>query len=412
MKAKIKLNKYKNNIISISGSKNSSLPIIAASILCDEYLTLNNIPNIKDVTLLIDILRNLGQTLIFKNNTLTIYPHKITTNTLFDSNISKLRGSYYLIGSIIGSNKECDFSIIYPGGCTLGSRPINFHINAFRKMGLLVNTKKEKIHFEGNIHPTIHDLDYPSVGTTINIILASIKLEGITIINNCAVEPEIIDLINFLNSMGANISISNHTIIINGVNYLHSTNYTVSSDRIEAGTFLILGALHNGITIKNINPNDIYSLINLLHSINIDISMTNNSVTIHKNKELKPFNLVITPYPGFPTDLGPLICVLATQINGTSTIKDTVYKTRNSHIKELNKMNCLISCNKNKISIEGISKIKNKTIKAYDLRCCASLILAASLNNKFTTIKNIDYIFRGYENIKDKLNSLGIDFIV
>ena len=140
MKAKIKLNKYKNNIISISGSKNSSLPIIAASILCDEYLTLNNIPNIKDVTLLIDILRNLGQTLIFKNNTLTIYPHKITTNTLFDSNISKLRGSYYLIGSIIGSNKECDFSIIYPGGCTLGSRPINFHINAFRKMGLLVNT--------------------------------------------------------------------------------------------------------------------------------------------------------------------------------------------------------------------------------------------------------------------------------
>lgn len=413
MKAKVKLISYFNNSIAISGSKNSSLPIIAASILSNEKVIIKNVPNITDIIDLITILKNIGYNISFSNNTVIVYPTEIKTSIFNDKLIHKIRGSYYLIGSLIGKYDYSNFSFLFPGGCKLGKRPINYHIDAFKNMDLNVAIKRNKIYIEGNKKHSIHSLPFPSVGTTINIILASTKTRGITIINNASIEPEVIDTINFLNSIGANISIENRTIKIIGVSYLYTSTFIIPGDRIEAGTYLLLGALHNGITIQNIETKPLLPLINFLTSIGLVIDTNEKCICLKTNANLKPFDITIVPHPGIPTDLGPLICVLASQINGTSTIKETVYINRTSHINELNKLGFNISQNNNQIIIQGKTIIcKNKNVKAYDLRCAASLVLAASLSNNYITIKNIDKLFRGYENIQEKLNSLGIDFII
>lgn len=416
MKAKIKLDKYINNCINISGSKNSSLPIICASILCDEIVILKNVPLISDVFLLINILKDIGYQLVLnkEDHTLTIYPSIINKKYFHNSKITKLRGSYYLIGCLIAKNNKSDFSFLHPGGCKLGTRPINYHINAFKNMGLDIKTNNKVIKVKGQIHECIHYLDYPSVGTTINIILASSKLEKESIIYNASIEPEVIDLCEFLKSMGVNITITNRIIKIKGNKYLSSTKYKIMEDRIEAGTFLILGALHQGITVNNINPSNLSFLTDLLISCGYKLKITSNSITLlpFKKEDILPFNITLEPHPGFPTDLGPLMCVLASQINGISYIKETVFKDRFSHIDELKKMNIDISLNNNTIIIKGISNVCNSQIKAQDLRCAASLLLSASISSELSTIENIDYLFRGYENIKYKLASLGIDFTI
>jgi len=415
VKAKIKLNEYTNVPIKISGSKNSSLPIIAASILCDETVTLENVPNITDVNILINILKDIGYKINYNNNdnTLVIYPSIIKRKHFYNSKINKLRGSYYLIGALIGKNNYSDFSYLYPGGCKLGDRPINYHVNAFSNMGLKIKSSKNKIKVKGFKKNIIHNLEYPSVGTTINIILASCKIEDKTIINNASIEPEVIDVCNFLKSMGVNILIHDRSITIIGKKYLHKTNYKIMEDRIEAGTFLLMGALHNGITITNVKYSNLDYLINLLSSIGYNFDINNNSITLlpFDKNEIKPFNITLEPHPGFPTDLGPLMCVLASQIKGTSYITETVFKDRFNHIYELRKLNIDISLDNNIIIINGINNVTNSTIKASDLRCAASLLLAASINNQYSIIEDIDFLFRGYENIKDKLNNLGINFI-
>lgn len=414
MKAKVKLNIYQNASIKISGSKNSSLPIIAAAILCDETVVLHNIPEISDVFLLIDILKDMGITSSFKNNTLIIYPNTIRRKRFHNKKINKLRGSYYLIGALIGKNDYSDFSFLHPGGCKLGIRPINYHLNAFSNMGLNIKTNHEKIIISGHKTNITHNLIYPSVGTTINIILSSCKIVGKTIIHNASIEPEVIDVCNFLKSMGINIIINNRTITIFGSSFLHKTEYTIMEDRIEAGTFLILGAIHNGITIYNIHPQNITYLTDVLHNCGYSLEINDNDITLHPHNknDIKPFNITLSPHPGFPTDLGPLMCVLASQIKGTSYILETVFKDRFNHISELQKMNIDISLNNNLITINGVSNVINSTIKASDLRCAASLLLASTINHNYSIIDDIDYLFRGYENIKEKLDSLGIEFII
>ena len=414
MKAKIKLNDYKFNTIKISGSKNSSLPIIAGSILCDEQVTINNVPNIDDVNALITLLKKIGYDIHFNNNTVIVNPNKINKKEYKYKEIKKLRGSYYLMGSIIGNNiLYCNFSFLFPGGCKLGTRPINYHIEAFRNMGLSVTTKKRKIIISGIINRYIHTLSFPSVGTTINIILSSCKNENKTIIYNASIEPEVIDLCNFLISMGVDIKIENRTITIRGNSYLHHTNYTVMEDRIEAGTFLILGAIHKGIKITSVNPSNLTILINLLQNIGYTIKTNKNSITLFNNNvDIKPFDIKLEPFPGFPTDLGPLLCVLASQISGTSTIKETVFLDRYSHISELKKLNINIKKDKNNIIITGKNNIINNKVISKDLRCSACLLIAGSLNTNYTIIQNIELLFRGYEDIKYKLNKLGIDFII
>ena len=381
MKAKVRLNKYKNNSVTISGSKNSSLPIIAASLLCDEDVIIHNVPNISDINKLIKIIKKIGFDITFHNNTVRIKQKEIYKKKFYFQEIKQLRGSYYLIGTLIGKSNYCDFSFLYPGGCKFGYRPIDFHLKAFKKMGICNYSKGNKLFFKGYKTNCIHDLKYPSVGATINIILASCKMNKQTIITNASIEPEVIDVCNFLNSMGTDIVINKRTIVINGNNHLHSTEYTVMGDRIEAGTFLILGAIHNGITITNIKKDHLLDIINLLSSIGCYFDITDKYIKLYKiNKILKPFDISLSPYPGIPTDLGPILSVLASQCEGLSTINDLVYSDRTTHIKELQKMNITISNINNKISIYGKSFIFNNKVISYDLRCCAALVLAASLD--------------------------------
>ena len=413
MKAKIKLNKYDNTIVKISGSKNSSLPIIAASILCDEEVIINNVPNISDINRMVKIIKKMGYTISFNNNTIITKPTLVSKNKFHYNDIKKIRGSYYLIGALIGKYKHSDFSFAFPGGCNFDNRPINFHLQAFNIMGIKHYTKNNKLYFKGERKNAIHNLEYPSVGTTINIILSSCKIENKTIIHNASIEPEVIDLCNFINSMGANIIINNRTIIIEGKEYLRFTNYQIMSDRIEAATFLTIGALHNGITITNVKYEYISSVISFFKEIGYCFNITNNYITLYKsNKKIKPFNISLNPHPGMPTDIGPILCVLASQINGTSTITDNVYPNRISHINELRKLNIDISIQNNIITINGKNGIINNKVKAHDLRCAAALLIAASLNNTFSYVYNIDKIFRGYEDIQAKLNNIGIDFII
>lgn len=413
MKVQIRTKEYHSNTIKISGSKNSALPIIAAALLCDEDVTIRNIPNISDIKTLISIIKGLNCAISFLDNTIYIKKNVLKYKKLKDKNITKLRGSYYLLGSLIGLKNDINLSCLYPGGCKFGKRPINYHLNAFKQMNLKVKTIGKKIIIKGNKKVVNHHLEYPSIGTTINIILASSKATGKTIIYNAALEPEVIDVCNFINSMGGNIKVKdNREIEIDGVSYLHSTNYKIISDRIEAGTFLILGALHKGIKITNIDTHMLTPVTDVLYTIGCNLIINKKSIILKNDTSLKPFNLEINPYPSFPTDLGPLMCVLASKISGTSTIIENIYPDRLSHIPELQKLNINIKSENNIINITGINKIKNTEVTAHDLRCAATLILAASLSSSFSTIYHIEHLFRGYEDIKKKLNSLGIDFII
>lgn len=420
MKAIVKLNEYKNNKIKISGSKNSSLPIIACSLLCDEEVVINNIPNIDDVNKLINIVHSLNFVSSYKNNTFHFYPNssiKESANFIINhQDICKLRGSYYLIGTFISLMDKVSFSISYPGGCNFSLRPINYHLDSFKRMGINNEIHDSFIYFYGEKMPSIHHLPYKSLGTTINIILASCKTSNKTVIYNASIEPEVIDLCNFINSMGGNISISDDVITIVGVLYFHKTVYTVISDRIEAGTFLVLGALHNGITISNVCPKQLDNLLSLLKDFNCKINVTKNEISLERNETIfSPRIISLDPYPGLPTDLGPIISVLASITKMTTIITDNVYLKRDSHIKPLKLLGLSINSKDNITFINYKTKKrykKRKTVVATDLRCCAALVLYASLFTKETIIKNIDYIFRGYEAIISKLGSIGIDMSV
>lgn len=413
MKAKVRTKEYHYNTIKISGSKNSGLPIIAAGLLCDEDVIIRNVPCISDIKTLIAIIKGLNCDINFVDNTVYIKKSDLVYKKIKDKNISKLRGSYYLIGSLIGLNTSLNMSILYPGGCKFGKRPINYHLKAFKDMNLKVKASKKKIIIKGKKQITNHNLEYPSIGTTINIILASSKSNGITIINNAAIEPEVIDVCNFINSMGGNIIVKdNRTIEIHGVHYLHSTNYKIISDRIEAGTFLILGAMHNGIKITNIDASIITPITTVLKNIGYNIIINKKSIILKNDTLIKPFNLELNPYPAFPTDLGPLMCVLASTIPASSTILDNIYPDRTSHIDELKKLNINIKKKDNTIVITGGNILINNDVTAHDLRCSAALVLAASLSSSFTVIDHIEHLFRGYEDIRKKLNSLGIDFVI
>ena len=318
-----------------------------------------------------------------------------------------------LINTFLGSLiSKCSKAQIYNiGGCNLGERPINFHIKAFKDLGLKVLEKNNSLKTKGHISSADIILDYPSIGTTINIILAAVKNKRKTTvtIHNAAIEPEITDLCNFLNSMGANIEgIETNELIIKSVKKLKGTNYTIISDRIEAGTFLILGALHKGITLRNANINHLQSLINILENIGCTIDTSYKLISLSSNRN-KSISIETKPYPDFPTDLAPQLSVLASQLPGFSTISETVYHDRFSHINELKKLNIEIIKSLNHSFIKGNQQISynNLPLISRDLRQGASLILAASLSDKPVVIQNTHYIERGYEDIYKKLSKLG-----
>ncbi len=409
MKAKVREKSYHDCVIPISGSKNSALPMICASILCDEEVVLNNIPEIEDTKVLLEIMNSIGYHVKIINHTLTIQPIKKIKWKIKNEKVKNLRGSYYFMGALLG--KIGKLKIPHPGGCSLGERPINYHLDAFRNMNATVKETKKYLKIEGNLFATTHELDFPSVGATINILLASVRLNGTTIISNAATEPEVTDVCHFLTSMGAKISgIGTKCLHIEGVKKLKKTEYTIIPDRIEAGTFLILGALHEGITLTNVDANHLKSILDVLRQCGCEITCMNRMISLKKTKPLSPFQIRIGTYPDFPTDLGPQISVLGTQIKGTSYIEETIYTKRFSHISSLKAMGGDLYLNQNMLHIHGSTTLHASELYSYDLRCSAALVLAATCCHDFSTIHHIEMLFRGYENIQKKLSDLGIDF--
>ena len=399
-----------NGEIKISGSKNASLPIIIASLLIKEKVILKNIPFISDVIDVIRIIESLGANVKYdcNNGILEIISKKINYE-VSSKYVSKIRASYYLMGVLISRKKY--FEIDYPGGCNFDNRPIDLHIDAFKKLNIEISEiENKKLCFKKDkLIPCKIKLKFQSVGATINIILACTVSVGLTIIENASIEPEVIDVINFLNLAGGCINVINNNIIIYGVKSLHSIEYAIMSDRIEAGSYLILAASRPNsiITLKDVNPKHLEKVIQVLTNMGNKIIENNNELTLISAEKLISQNIIIDVYPDFPTDLQPIICALLLHASGQSKVIDKIYPNRISHVNELNKLNGNITSDHNEIKITQ-SKVSSGTVFAKDLRCGFALIITGIMSEDYVEINNAEYILRGYENIIKKLQSLDI----
>lgn len=411
MRVKVRGKRRLQGVVEISGAKNSAVAIIPAAVLADEPVIIRNIPDIQDVRTLIGLLQEIGYSTTYQDNVLSIKQLTKIDWEIKSEEVKKLRGSYYFMGAFLGKLKKV--KMLTSGGCDLGHRPINFHLEGFQKLGAEVKAESEEITITApKLEGTTLDLKFPSVGATINLMLAAVKAKGETIINNAAIEPEIVDVGNFLKSMGANIvGLGTSAIKITGVKYLHQTDYKISPDRIEAGTYLILGALSKGkgFTVRNIQADKMTSLLNLLKGIGCRLDISENEIFIKNEGPLCNFHIVTKPYPGFPTDLGQLITVLMLIVEGESSLKETIFSNRFSHVKELEKMGADIKVIDDTIYVNGPCQLKKATLVAHDLRCAAALILASTLNRGQTIVENIEVLLRGYENPIQKLRNLGLN---
>ena len=394
--------------IKISGAKNSAVALVPASILSDDKITIDNIPNISDIDALNEILEYLGAKVIRKESSIIIDSSTIENKEIPENISKKLRASYYFMSALLGKYKKVE--MYFPGGCKIGARPIDQTLKAFQLLGASIKEEDNKYSISAKelIGTNIY-LDMPSVGATINTILASVKAKGTTIIGNAAKEPEIVNVATFLNQMGAKISgAGTSEITIIGVDKLGSCYTEVIPDRIEAGTYLIAGALiGKNLCIDNIIPEHIESLTTKLLEMGIPLTTTDSSITISKVNYLKPVNIKTLGYPGFPTDLQQPITTLLTQCNGISTLKETIYENRFQNVKYLNQMGAYIEIDGEKLNITGPTKLKGNDVVATDLRAGACLILAGLKASGKTTINDIEHVLRGYESIVEKLNSVG-----
>ncbi len=395
--------------IKISGSKNASLPILAATLLSREKIYLKNVPKVKDIETMINLLQSLGSKTKFDKKNLVI--DNLNQNKKFASyNLVKtMRAGILVLGSLLAKFGNAKVSL--PGGCAIGTRPIDIHLKALSKLGV-----KYRI-IEGYVHATapnglkgskIH-FSKISVGATENLIIAASLAKGRTILSNCAIEPEIKDLVNFLVKLGCNIKwIGKRSIKIIGVKQLKQTSYSIMFDRIEAGTYLIAAAVTEGnLKIKNVIPNIIKTEINTLKKIGAKVIISKNEVQVIGDKKIKSLNIKTAPYPGFPTDLQAQIMVLLCKANKRSFIKEDIFENRFMHVAELNRMGAKISINGNKVSVEGNTDFASAELMATDLRASVSLILAALAAEGKSTINRIYHLDRGYENLEKKLKKVG-----
>ena len=392
--------------IEISGAKNSAVALLPAAILTTEAV-IDNVPNISDIRALEDILNYLGADVYKEGSKLTINSQKLKNKPITEEFSSLLRASYYFMGAMLARFKEVTISL--PGGCQIGDRPIDIHLNGFKKLGV-------KIKEENNTYVLKADkligaditLPFPSVGATINILLASVKAVGKTIIRNAAKEPEIGNLIDFLNSMGAKIKGKDTDVLeIEGSLLLNAGNISVISDRIEAGTYILAGVMTGkNLKIKNVNPNHLTSLINILKEMGADIKVYDNYIMASKSENLKPVSVKTEVYPGFPTDLQQPFTSLLLIVNGTSYIKETIYENRFQNIAYLKEMGADIEIVNDTLIIKGARELIGREVVTSDLRAGAALILAALVAKGTTTIKEVKYVLRGYENIVSKLSAV------
>ena len=394
--------------ISIGGAKNSAVALIPAALLADGMCTIKNVPNITDRDALFDIVKWLNCDIHQDGNVIKIDSSNLK-NTLISQELSvKLRASYYFMGVLLSKYKHVE--IYFPGGCNIGSRPIDLHLKGFKKMGAKVTKRGHKYTIDAEeLHGAEINLDFASVGATINIMFAAVLAEGTTTIKNAAKEVEIINIMDFLNKMGADITgAGTDTIVINGVKELHGTEIEVIPDRIEAGTYILMGALlGDNLKVEGIIPEHNEALFNKLSEMGVKYKIDGHSVILNKCEHLKPVDVKTLVYPGFPTDLGQPMSVLLTQAEGISTMEETIWENRVGHYPYLQKMGADIKLDGLKATIKGKAKLNGTDINATDLRGGAALILAGLIAEGTTTISDIDYILRGYENIIHKLSNVG-----
>ena len=395
--------------IRISGAKNATVALIPAAILTDEEATICNVPEITDTDALCDILNALKVHVNRSTESLVINPQNMENTEITEQFSKKLRASYYFMGALLGKYKKA--VMYFPGGCSIGARPIDLHLKGFEALGAKVTNDKNKYIVEAeelkgaNIY-----LDIASVGATINIMLAAVKAKGTTIIDNAAKEPEIVNVATFLNNMGAKITgAGTSTIKIEGVDYLGKCFHEVIPDRIEAGTYIIIGALcGKEFRVDNVIPEHIDSVLSKLEEVGVKLDVGLDSVTIlDREEELKPTNIKTAVYPGFPTDLQQPFTVLLTQANGKSKVTETIWENRFMHIPYLNALGSDIVVKNQTATIVGPTKLKGCEVVATDLRAGAAMVAAALLAPGKTTITNAEHILRGYEQIVEKLTNVG-----
>ena len=398
--------------VTISGAKNSVVALIPATILADDIVTLDGVPDISDVASLIEIMTIMGAKIERKEDSLIIDPRGVKNMPMPFGKINSLRASYYFYGSLLGRYGQATVGL--PGGCDLGPRPIDLHLKAFEAMGaaMTMDGSSMKLATDGkplqgaNIY-----MDTVSVGATINTILAAVKAEGRTVIENAAREPEIIDVVTLLNNMGAHIrGAGTDIIIIDGVPQLHGTRHQVIPDRIEAGTYIALAAaIGEGIQINNVLYEHLESYIAKLEEMGVRMTISEDSIFVEKQTGLKAIQIKTSPYPGFATDLQQPITPLLLTAAGRGRIVDTIYEKRVNHVPELAKIGATISTLNDHIIYEGPNQLTGSSVKATDLRAGAALVIAGLMASGTTEITNVEYILRGYSDIIHKLTQLGAD---
>ena len=394
--------------INISGSKNAALPIIAATVLNSGTTTLYNVPDIQDVNTMFEILKKIGAIIKRKNNKIIINTNKIHIYEIPDDLMRQMRSSVILAGALLGKYHKARFSC--PGGCDIGSRPIDLHLKGFEKLGVNIKEEYGEIYCDAEkiIGTQIH-LDFPSVGATENIILAACLGEGSTVITNAAREPEIEDMIKYLNKMGAKINgAGTDKIEIIGVKRLSEVSYNIMPDRIEAGTYLVAGAITSGnIKLLNVDSQHIEPILNKLDEANCKLNINKNEIEIIAPKRVKSVDIKTMPYPGFPTDMQSIFGALLSTAKGTSVITENIFESRYKYAQELIRMGAKINVEGRTAIIKGTKRIQGANVIATDLRGGASLVIAGLYARGITQVDNVHYILRGYEKMDEKLKKLG-----
>ena len=398
----------------ISGSKNAALPILASTLLFDKPVTINNLPRVRDIDTMLKLLKSLGSKIQLSKNKKSVKITKSKNQKVFASYslVKTMRAGILVLGPLIAKHHMSITSL--PGGCLIGARPVNYHLNVLKKLGMEYKIKKGYIHAnsKGKLKGTKIKFSNVSVGATENSIIASCLAKGTTILKNCAVEPEIKDLTNFLTSAGAKIKwIGKRTVQIEGVKSLNSVNYSVMSDRIETGTFCIAACLTRGdIIIKNFDPKIIQTELNLLRKIGAKIKTYDNKIYINGPNKIKSLNNIVTKeYPNFPTDLQAQFMVLLCKAKGRSIITESIFENRFMHVAELRRLGAKITVKKNKAIIEGDTNFQGAELMSSDLRASVALVLAAIVANGKSIINRIYHLDRGYEKIEKKLRKIGVN---
>ncbi|MDY3775465.1 MAG: UDP-N-acetylglucosamine 1-carboxyvinyltransferase [Eubacterium sp.] len=395
--------------VQIGGAKNAALGIVVAAIMADEPVLIENLPEVDDVKVLLDAIEGIGAIVErIDEHTVRINGAVINDVNVDDEYIRKIRGSYYLVGALLGKYKKAVVAL--PGGCQIGSRPIDQHLKGFEQLGANVTIHNGKIDaYADNLVGSHIYLDCPSVGATINIMMAACMAEGKTIIENPAKEPHIVDVANFLNSMGANIKgAGTDTIRIRGVEHLHGSEYSIIPDQIEAGTYMIAAAATGGdVYIRNVIPKHLEAITAKLIEIGAKVEEYDDCVRVYSTGRMGYANVKTMPYPGFPTDMQPQMVTLLALSEGVSIVTETIFETRFKYISELRRMGSNINVEGNAAIITGVDGFSGAMVSAPDLRAGAALVIAALVAEGFSTVEQIQYIERGYENFEEKIRGLG-----